>query len=130
MGKLGTYIGIMAGLILVLNIFGFIPNTFSGAIMTALFDPTNIQNLSLGALITTAFGIGAGLATAVGVAFKNDLMVFAGVGGILLTFLYEFIAVILIMQRIIGVFALIIVAPLTILYLLSVLEWWRGTATT
>lgn len=128
--KFTNYFMFMAGLTLLFYFFGLVDG---GATDTFINLLLNIQNLSTSVLIAIFIG-GSGLAAGVlkvaagsaFLGFRADLVVFAVAVVPLLGFGYDFLVVFSTIAAINGVFAILVLSPLILLYVFTVLEWWRG----
>lgn len=131
MGKLTTYLLGMTATIIIFYLFGLVQNTFSSMILDLLFNPTNLQNSALWIKI---IGIGASAATFLitiyGVATKNDLLVVAPMIVVLLNFLADYLVVYnLVVSYTHWAVGLLFISPFMVLYMFTVIEWWRGITT-
>lgn len=132
MGKLTTYITILSVVIIGFHLAGLIGDTPSSWLVDLVTNPQDAYNHSL---FTTIFGI---------------LALFGGVGGIIIgTFApqrleqaatiiattmffvvgWDLISIYNILRNtpeIGGVLSLFVISPMIILYILTVIEWWRG----
>ena len=141
MGKMTTYILIMVGLILLFSTFGLIQNTFTSEILQYAFNPEAGSQATLWQFIVNTsadsfnFGLGAiaaaiaAVTTAAGIFFKNDFLVLAPVVAVFVNFGLEFVALYSYFYSILGVVALLIMSPILIVYIFTILEWWRGVST-
>lgn len=97
-------------------------------------DPANWSSLSLTTVISDAITAISALIFVGGLIFKNDLMVFGGTAGIFFTFGKQLVELWrnINSQTAFGdavsapIVASIITVPIIILYIFTVLEWWRG----
>lgn len=97
-------------------------------------DPSNWNSLSLTSLISDAITAISAIAFVGGLIFKNDLAVFGGLAGVFYTFGKQLVELYrqIYAQPTFGdsvsapIVASIIISPIILLYILTVLEWWRG----
>ncbi len=131
MGKFGTYIIIMSGLILLFYVTGLLPETANSVLLNFLLDPSAFQdsNLSIKAIVVMQ-GI---LASAIVVGFAAvgniELGVMVAFSIELFNVLWDFMAIITVVLAINPVLGLLVFSPLMFLFVVTMLEWWRGVTT-
>lgn len=125
--KFANYLLFMAGLTLLFYFFGLIDG---GATDTFIDVLLNIQNAQTSTKMLLFIGLPVGVllaaAGALVLGFRADLVVFAPLVALLLGFGWDFLVVFNTIASISGVFAILVFAPLMLLWILTVLEWWRG----
>lgn len=129
MGKLGTYLVMMSGIMLVFYFAGLLPpETAGGVLLTLLLNPENILNSSLASqialAITGAASVGAVL---IGYFTRDSRLIIAGpFASYMLNLGYGFVAVFSSLYDQNGVLAILLLAPLLVLYGLVIVEWLLG----
>ena len=126
MAKLANYIFVMTGLVLLFYFFGFLENTFTSNIMNIIFNPTNVQFNTIIVVTITAM---VGVATALAVFLRTDTAIFAPMVAVLLNFAWDFLSVVGKVAATSPEIAMLVFAPIIVVYVLTVLEWWRGVTT-
>jgi len=144
MGDFKKYLIIIMGVNFLFYLFGLLNGTATSFLFNLMLNPTLIQEyipsiptnpseiLTAGAW---TLGIGAALfltqraATTLGTTFRADFILFAGIVGVFLSFGYDMITVYQVLAEQNRIIATLIMSPLFLIYIVSVLEWWRGTST-
>jgi len=131
MAKFANYIIIMSGFVLLFYTMGLIDNTPNSTLLNLLLDPENFQTSALS--IKALLAIQAILATAIVVGFAMagniELGVMVSFSIALFNMLWDFMSVIGVLSANIGPLALLVFSPLLLLFLVTMLEWWRGVTT-
>ena len=131
MGKFGNYIILMSGLTLLFFFTGLLPDTANSTLLNLLLDPTSFQNSDLSFKLVVA--IEAILASAIVIGFavagNLELGIMVSFTTFLFNTLWDAIAVYSVVAAINPVFAILVFAPLIFLWIITVLEWWRGLTT-
>lgn len=131
MGKFANYVVLMSGLTLLFYFMGLIENTANSFLLDLLLNPSNLQNTTLAFKVEIA--LEAILATAIVVGFaiggNIELGVMVGFTTFLFNLLWDIMAVYAAISSFNPVFAVLIFSPLLLLWLVTVLEWWRGVTT-
>lgn len=129
MSKLGGMLLSLTGLILLFNMFGL--STGDTGLIHLVSNPENYQNWNLytmaGAMVLLLGGIGA-VSLFTGSSFKIDFVALGTVGVItlFLSYLGEILSIFTTIAQGSRAFALLVFSPLFILWIVSVIEWWRG----
>lgn len=131
MAKFTNYVIIMSGFVLLFYVMGLLGDTPNSTLLNLLLDPSSMQNSSLSILAFAA--IEAILATAVVVGFavagNIELGVMVAFSIALFNMLWDFISVINLLSAYIGPISLLVFSPLLLLFMVTMLEWWRGVTT-
>lgn len=123
MGKLTTFILIMSGLMLLFYFTGLIPNN---PFLNLLLSPEDMTTTEFYITLTTAIAVGLG-AIVIGFITKNlELAAMAVFVPIMITLMWNFISVYNKMASVNKVIAIILFAPLLFMFLVTMLDWWRG----
>lgn len=129
MSKLIAYLSILGTIMVALNIFGLTDNTGSSILIELMKNPeelfssnffTSIENvlaLALAGGIVVGLIVSQRLEFAVTIAFVSVLILIA----------WDILDIFLKFRVYSPELALLLISPLLILYLVSVMEWWKGT---
>ena len=126
MGKLTTYILIMAGLTVLFYFAGIIESTANSTFLDLLLNVESFRTsdlnstvvLVLEAIVATGVLIGAVFAGRLELAARATLSIF------LLNLLWDFVRIFNAVRSTNAVLAILIFAPLLFLYFITVVEWW------
>ncbi len=131
MGKFGTYVVIMSGLMLLFYFTGLLESTPSSTLLNLLLDPIAFQTNVLTTEIIIIFSGIAATAIIVGLVSRaNTELIFMGAFTIFLFgLLWDFIAVAAVVFNINPVLGILVFSPLFILWSVTAIEWFRGTTT-
>lgn len=131
MAKMTNFLMIMTGIVILFYFFGYIENTFSSEILNIVFNPESIEVsrliLTITGFVTAAIGISIA-AIKLG-QIQTDFIVFAPMVAVFLSFLWDFISIITVISSFNPYIAVILFSPLIVVYLITILEWWRGVTT-
>jgi len=128
MDKITTYIAVLGVVILMFYFGGVIVDTPSSVLLGVLLHPANIESspfwiLALGALsILTSGGIALGFY----IAGKPDMAVRVLLIPALLSIGWDIVAIFNSLEALSVLIATILIAPLLVIYLLSLVEWLTG----
>jgi len=128
MGKLATYLVLMSGLTLLFYFFGLVQNTGTSTLLTLVLSPENLENTSFSTLIISALSL-AGILASVVLGFSNQNVELAATGTLaifLFNLGWDFLSVFNRVRAQNEPLALLIFAPLLLLYCVTIVEWWRG----
>ena len=131
MAKLTTYMAILSMVILGFHMAGLMGDTPISWLMDLLLNP---ENLSEHTFFATALGIltlFSGIAIVViGTTIPERLEQAATItfATLLLIIGWDMIAIFNVLRQTSYPLALFIVSPVLVIYILSVIEWWRGIA--
>ena len=132
MGKFGTYLIIMFGLLLLFLFMGLLPLDKSNSpLVRLLLSPTDLQTSDLSVqTVLSIEGILAGvLIVGFGAAVNLELGVMVGVSIFLFNRIFDFIGVFSTVNQVNPILATLMFSPLLIALVVTVLEWWRGITT-
>lgn len=130
MGRLTTMILIMSGIMLLFYFLGLIQNTITSSILNFLLNPETFNTSPLWIKIVAGVeGIVGLFTTIVGLVQKNDLIVSIPVALFLLNLIFDFLSLFTVLYAASTILAVMIFGPLTLVYILTVYEWWRGIST-
>lgn len=135
MAKTLTIIGMMGGVVLLFYFSGLLTDTASSIFLDLLLNPERFQTASTVTKIISAIGILIGISTLVfrnnnGVAIDQYLMI--PFIELFLSFGWDFLKVyqqIASVGEVGKVVAILFFGPLMIMYIISLVEWWRGVET-
>ena len=131
MGKFGTYIVVMTGLTILFYFAGLLENTASSSLLKLLLDPAGFQ---LNVITIAAIAIFTGVAASAIVVgfFSAANLELVGMGTFTIFFaslMWDFLAVVARVNSANPVFGVIFMSPLMVIYVLALVEWWRGITT-
>ena len=131
MGKFGTYIIVMSGLMLLFYFTGLTEQTGTTTLLNLLLNPEAFQDTPI-AIKATAVLTGI-LASAIVVGFAVAGNIELGVMVAFTTFLFnsmwDFLDVFNKVASVNPVIAILIFSPLLFLFIVTTIEWWRGITT-
>ena len=129
MGKLAIYILVMSGLVLLFYFTGLLQDTGSSTLLTLVLDPEGFRNsdLNLKAIIVLEGLLATGIVIGFAIAGNIEL----GIMGVFVIYLsnllWDFIAVFNKVYSVNPVIAILFFSPVLFLFVVTILEWWRGT---
>lgn len=130
MAKLMTFLFLMIGIVLLFHFGGLIENTPNSTLIQIALNPESISSsniyLTIIGLLTT---VGAIAIIVIGAVTKTDFIIFASLILPLLSLGWDFLVIFNVFAAINLFIALLIMSPIFIVYVLTVLEWWRGIST-
>lgn len=131
MGKMTVWLAMMGGVTLLFYIGGILESTISSTLLDLLLNPERFQQLDLMTKILSVTTLAiAAVSTFVARNQNSDFYLMIPIVTLLFTFGYDFLSVYQAMGAQGSGFgqglALLLFGPLTLLYFLSVVEWWRG----
>ena len=130
MAKLITFMFLMIGVVLLFHFGGLIEDTPNSTLIQLALNPegitsSNVYLLVIGLLTT----VGSIAVIVIGAVTKTDFIIFAGIIPPLLTLGWDFLIIFNVFAAINIFVALLIMSPIFIVYIITVLEWWRGIST-
>ncbi len=131
MGKLTTYMALMTGTIALFYFAGLLPNEFVSTLLNTVLNPQSLQNFSLTQQVLLGIGaiaIVGGIFIAAGAALAGNLDLVASAGFIiwLLGISWDFLQIFTKVNDVSPVFAKLIFGPFFFLFVITIMEWWRG----
>lgn len=131
MSKLTNMLGVMSGILLFCYFTGVLPSSSAtGGLMSLILDPSSISSSNLAYVIGGIITIAGLFGTVYFSRFTpSDFYVMAPVITVFLGFGYDFLVI---AQTLSGggpafaAVATLIFGPFTVLYVIGVVEWWRG----
>jgi len=132
MGKLISFVSFLIFVDIIFIITGQnIPNSPTSIILNAVIDPTNIKTSQLFVVLFGVAGI-AGLAALSGVSTGIvsragvDIIGFAAIAATLVLLVGDFLAIFSFLKNINPTLAVIIMSPITAIFVITIAEWLRG----
>lgn len=120
---------VMAGLMMLFYVSGLLGDTLTGTLLNIMFTPQSFADtdFSLYVQIVGAMGtISVVTGLVVGYITKNvELAVMWGVVGWLVAFFSDFFRVFLVVYNANTIIALLLFAPIMLLWYIIILDWWR-----
>ena len=128
MGRMTVYLGILALLVIGFNFAGYIDNTPISFMLDALLNPETFQTSSFFTELEGILGFFAVGGIIVGAIVGQRIEAAATISFTLLLFLvgWDLIAIFGVLRQLNAMLAIFLVSPMILLYVLTVLEWWRG----
>ncbi len=138
MGKMTTYMIMMSGLMLLFYFGGLLTvcfddglcegTTVNSVLLNLLLKPERMKSLTLGIkVILTLQGALASLIIAVGIFIKDVRL--AVMGSLAIYFFnlgWDFLAVFTVVREVAPVLAVLLFAPVLLVYVLTIVDWWMG----
>lgn len=120
-----TYVFIISGLMLLFYFTGL--STDAGTLLSFLLMPENINSTLWWTTIATVLSVGILSSIAIGYFTQNiELTVMAPLATFLLTALYDFIKIYILLASLNYVLSTLIFAPILALLPLTIVDYWRG----
>lgn len=131
MGKMTTYVLIMSGLLLVFHIAGLIPFGANSDLLSLLLNPQNAMDFNFWSqTILSLQLIGLSGALIVGLTIrKPELIFYAAFAIFMMNYLMDSLLVFGAVRSVSPIFAILIFAPVIVLFIMTGFEFWRGTDT-
>lgn len=128
MGKLTLYLLMLSGIMLLFYFGGLLQDTPNSLILDLILKPENYgDSIFANKLLAIFTGLTALASVAIGIALRSpELGLLAAFSVYLFNLAWDFISVFNIVRDANPVFALLIFSPLFLIYMLTVVEWWRG----
>jgi hypothetical protein len=128
MGKITTYMAVLSVVIIGFHFGGLISETPISWLMDAILNPENLDSNAFFTTIQGILAIFAGGGIIVGTLISQKVEQGATVAFTSLLFLigWDLIAIFNIVAQTSRMLATFLVSPLLLVYILSVIEWWRG----
>lgn len=128
MGKVTIYMGIISMVLLMFHFAGLVTGTPLDSILRFLIDPQNFQNFSIVQQISTILaGVGvAGLIIGSISPQRTQWILNTSFVLLLIAIGWELIAIFNVLKQTSVMLATFIIAPMMLIYILSVFEWWNG----
>lgn len=130
-GKFTNLMLVLSGFLIVFYFLGLNDSGASSGLLNLLLHPENIKSNEKIVLIGTLIGsiIAAGAAALLTRSYSPEIIILASLVPMLLEFGYELIAIFNVVAHISSVLAVIVFSPILLLWVFTVLEWWRGVST-
>ena len=131
MGKVTNYLAFIGGLILLFTMAGIAVESPTGWLLGFMNNPTLWSTSSLLAKIGGAFALVAvsGITVTALVAFRDPTILRAPVALFLLSTGWDIVGIHDVLARVNPKLALLLTAPLMLVYVISLFEWWSGSDT-
>jgi len=129
MARITTYIIVMTGIMLLFYFTGLLSNTISSTLLDIALNPEQIQNIQFLGLTGTQLTLAAliGGSIVLGLAYFNAaLVIVAPIAIYLLSLGWDFLSVFNVVAETNRFLAIILFAPLFIIWIITIIEWWRG----
>lgn len=128
MSRTSTLIFMMTGAMLVFHYLGFLPGgSTPGLLLDLVLNPQNLLTSELYTQIRLAIAAVALVGISIGfILGKADQAIVAGMALYLLGLGMDIVGLFTVINAYTPVFATLVCGPLLVLYLFTVVEWWRG----
>ena len=131
MGKFGTYVVVMSGLMLLFYFTGITEQTGTTTLLNLLLNPEGFQDtpLAIKAIAVLTGILASAIVVGFAIAGNVELGVMVAFTTFLFNSLWDFINVYAKVASVNPVFAILIFSPLLFLFVVTTIEWWRGVTT-
>ena len=131
MGKFGTYVVIMSGLMLLFYFTGITDQTGTTTFLNLLLDPEAFQEtpIAIKAIAVLTGILASAIVVGFAIAGNVELGVMVAFTTFLFNSLWDFIEVFNKVAVVNPVIAILIFSPLLLLFIVTMIEWWRGITT-
>lgn len=131
MSKVLNYLAILGTILIGAHLLGLIANTGTSTLLSWLINPSSFSTSGLFTDLTetlTLFGAAATTTVIIGLTISQrfDLALLVGMASLLFLAGWDILAVYNGLVEISPDFAVLIIAPIMLVYFLTVIEWWRG----
>jgi hypothetical protein len=133
LAKFTNYMFLIAGVLILGYFFGLYDGGAVSGLLDMLLNPAGFQSSEYVLVILTGMGVVAGIvggvvAPLLRLNFNPDIVTAAGVAIMLMVFAWDLSQMFTIIYNSSKTIALLVMSPLIWVYILSVLEWWRGVS--
>lgn len=129
-GKFGTLMLTMGGSLVVFHLLGLLPSGFTSYFLSLFLNPENLQTsdlvIRISAIISGVVLVFASLRL---LGFESDMAMLGSMILILMGFAWDFLIIFQTVASFSLPFAILVVSPLCLMYVIAVVEWWRGVTT-
>ena len=131
MGKFGTYVIMISGLMLLFYFTGLTDQTGTTTLLNLLLNPEEFQNtpISIKATAVLTGILASAIVVGFAVAGNIELGVMIAFTTFLFNSLWDFIDVYSKVASVNPPLAILIFSPLFFLFIITIVEWWRGVST-
>ncbi|MBI2075236.1 MAG: hypothetical protein HYT82_01040 [Candidatus Harrisonbacteria bacterium] len=131
MGKLTKYLIVMSGLMLIFYFMGLVEKTPNSILLNFVLDPISFQASTLYIKVIAALELVAGATIVVGSIFgqRTELIITATFSIYMFNLFWDFMAVFSAVANANFVIALLLFSPLMVVYIVTVIEWFREMTT-
>ncbi len=131
MGKFGTYVVVMSGLMLLFYFTGITEQTGTTTLLNLLLNPEGFQEtpIAIKAIAVLTGILASAIVVGFAIAGNVELGVMVAFTTFLFNSLWDFIAVFNKVAAVNPVIAILIFSPLLLLFIVTMIEWWRGITT-
>ncbi len=131
MGKFGTYVVVMSGLMLLFYFTGITEQTGTTTLLNLLLNPEGFQEtpIAIKAIAVLTGILASVIVVGFAIAGNVELGVMVAFTTFLFNSLWDFLAVFNKVAAVNPVIAVLIFSPLLFLFIVTTIEWWRGVST-
>jgi len=128
MSKITTYLGILGTILIGAHLMGLIANTGTSILFSWLANPEQLFSSSFFSSISNILTLFATAGVIIGLftSQKTDLVAIIGFTSLLFLVGWDMLAIYSGLKTINTDLALLIMSPALLIYLITVIEWWRG----
>lgn len=131
MGKLTTYLIVMSGLTLLFYFTGLLEATPNSTLLNLLLSPEKLESepIALKAVTVVEAILASIIVVGFAVAGNVELGVMSAFAVYLFNLFWDYIAVFAVVASANPVIAVLLFSPMLIVYITTIIEWWRGITT-
>jgi len=130
MGKVSNYLGFISVMIILFVFAGLEVKSPTGYLMSFILDPTTWSTSGFLAQVGAVLGLlGAGVTIGALVILRDPVLLRAPFAVFLVAVGWDIVGIYNILSIVNPNLALLICAPIMVGYVISVIEWWSGSAT-
>jgi len=134
MSKFTNYLFLISGLIGVFWAFGLLEGGTTSTFLNIIINPEQILSAEFFRTLfdptqSTLYGVLAAAAGIILARYRSDLTIFAAAIPVLISYGLDLIIIFNTVKDINEVFAILVFAPMIVVYVITVAEWWRGVTT-
>ncbi len=128
MGKFGTYVLVMSGLILLFYFTGITEQTGTTTLLNLLLNPEGFQEtpLAIKAVAVLTGILASAIVVGFAIAGNVELGVMVAFTTFLFNSLWDFLEVYSKVAAVNPPLAILVFSPLLFLFVVTTIEWWRG----
>lgn len=131
MVKFTRYVLVMSGLILLFYFGGLLQQTPSSTFLNLILNPSSFQEtpLALKAVLAIEGILASAIIVGFGIGGNLELGVMVSFSVFIFNSLWDFISVYQLVAAVNPVIAILLFSPALFLFVITMLEWWRGVTT-
>lgn len=128
MGRFALMLTIITTILIVFHLGGILSNTPISWLISFIVKPQNYGNFELYQQITSAIALasGAGIIAGSIIQQRAEILMIGAVATACFFILGDFVGLFLILAEVHVALALLIIAPVTLIFMFTIVTWWRG----